>query len=199
MRTVAALYVDPKGHYPSMPGVECWDEKRDARLYAGPHPVVAHPPCGRWCRLAKFVEKRFGYRVGDDGGTFEAALASVRRWGGVLEHPAFSLAWVKYGLTRPPKSGWLRTPEGEYVCCVAQSAYGHECTKLTWILLCGFGPPQAMNWEKPKGKRTIGSYSRRIDGTVDRHDKRRLYDKRVAIHSPPLFAALLVELARNAR
>src|SRR5258708_3804871 len=62
--TVAALYVDPNGVYASLPGVEVWDEARDARLYAGPWPVVAHPPCARWCRLAGFVEARFGYMRG---------------------------------------------------------------------------------------------------------------------------------------
>ncbi len=41
---VAALYVDPKGVYANLPGVEVWDEEPDARLYDGPHPVVVHPP-----------------------------------------------------------------------------------------------------------------------------------------------------------
>jgi hypothetical protein len=30
MRTVAALYIDPRGPYPIMPGVDCWDEARDS-------------------------------------------------------------------------------------------------------------------------------------------------------------------------
>jgi hypothetical protein len=46
--TVAALYVDALGCYPRMAGVDAWDVTRDARLYAGPWPVVAHPPCGSW-------------------------------------------------------------------------------------------------------------------------------------------------------
>lgn len=77
---IAALYIDPRGPYPKMQGVECWDEKRDARLYAGPWPVVAHPPCERWGRWA-------GERLGDDGGCFAAALGAVRTWGGRARAP----------------------------------------------------------------------------------------------------------------
>lgn len=79
---IAALYVQRGGVYYGLPDVDPWDETRDARLYAGPHPVVAHPPCSRWCRLAGLVEARWGHRKGDDGGCFAAALASVRTWGG---------------------------------------------------------------------------------------------------------------------
>lgn len=123
MKRVAALYVDPVGPYASMPEVDLWDEQRDARLYAGPHPVVAHPPCARWCKMAKGVEKKHGYRVGDDGGVFAAALAAVRRWGGVLEHPAWTLAWSAYDLPAPARWGWSKTLAGEWVCEVAQSAF----------------------------------------------------------------------------
>ncbi len=79
---IAALFVDPRGCYFDLEGVELWDEARDARLYAGPHPVVAHPPCSRWCRLAGLVEARWGHKRGDDGGCFASALANVRRVGG---------------------------------------------------------------------------------------------------------------------
>lgn len=52
---VAALYVEgpPRGPYPKLLGPEyCWDEARDARTYAGPWSVIAHPPCGPWGKLA---------------------------------------------------------------------------------------------------------------------------------------------------
>jgi hypothetical protein len=45
---IAALYVETDGAYFGVPGVDPWDEARDARRYAGPHPIVAHPPCQRW-------------------------------------------------------------------------------------------------------------------------------------------------------
>jgi hypothetical protein len=100
--TVAALYVEPKGCYVGVPGVDPWDEARDARKYAGPHPVVAHPPCQRWGRFWHgSTRKPHQYELGADGGCFEAALAAVRKWGGVIEHPAHSKAWDKFGLLKP--------------------------------------------------------------------------------------------------
>lgn len=94
---VAALFVETNGIYFGLPNVEPWDIRRDARAYAGPHPVVAHPPCDRWCQMAPVNQARYGHRVGDDGGCFAAALAAVRRWSGILEHPAVSLAWPAFG------------------------------------------------------------------------------------------------------
>ena len=43
---VAALYVEPDGVYSALPDVDPWPVHRDARAYAGPYPVVAHPPSG---------------------------------------------------------------------------------------------------------------------------------------------------------
>jgi hypothetical protein len=197
VRTVAALYVDPRGPYPSMLGVDCWDEARDARNYAGPHPVVAHPPCGRWCRLAKFCEARHGLRVGDDGGCFRSALDSVMAWGGILEHPAFTLAWRAHGLIAPkPGAGWQRTTGGYWVADVVQAAWGHVATKQTWLLFRGDAPPAGTRWERPKGSMVIGHYTRQADGTIYRRSQDRIHDKR-AIHTPPRFAEFLVEAARG--
>jgi hypothetical protein len=144
-QSIAALFVDPRGCYSGLPGVDLWDEERDARLYAGPHPVVSHPPCSRWCRLAGLVEARWGHRRGDDGGCFASALASVRRWGGVLEHPAYSDAWRAHGLPRPPGSGWRRALCGGYVAHVEQGRYGHRAKKATWLYSYGTTLPR-LRW-----------------------------------------------------
>lgn len=200
VRTVAALYVDASGPYARMPGVELWDESRDARTYPGPHPVVAHPPCARWCKMAKFVESQWGYAVGDDGGLFEHALAMVRRWGGVLEHPAWSLAWPRFDLPEPPARGWGRTfaRPGEWVCEVAQGAYEHDAQKLTWLVLAGALPPNDTNWSKPRGKKTLTRFAQRHPGD---HNNARTHAERVRgdeTHITPLaFAEMLVALARR--
>jgi len=64
---IAALYVETDGCYFGAPGVDPWDEARDARRYAGPHAVVAHPPCQRWGRYATGApNKPNQFRVGED-------------------------------------------------------------------------------------------------------------------------------------
>jgi hypothetical protein len=42
---VAALFVAAGGIYFGRDNVDAWDVTRDARLYAGTNPVLAHPPC----------------------------------------------------------------------------------------------------------------------------------------------------------
>lgn len=144
---IAALYVETNGCYYGLPDVDPWDIVRDARLYEGPHPVVAHPPCDRWCQMAPVNQKRYGHKIGDDGGCFAAALNAVRTWGGVLEHPALTLAWPAFDLPRPSYGGWLRTFCGGWVAHVDQRNYGHRATKGTWLYAFGVDPPP-MHWRK---------------------------------------------------
>lgn len=152
MRTVAALFVDPKGVYAGLPDVEVWDEARDARLYEGPWPVVAHPPCNRFSKLATFRRQRDG----EDGGCFAAALDAVRKWGGVVEHPAHSLAWQLFGLPKPPRIGWSACLGDDGWCCaVDQAWYGHWANKPTWLYAVGVELPQ-LTWGKaPATGKTI--------------------------------------------
>lgn len=150
--TVAALYVAKDGCYYGLDGVDPWDEERDARRYPGPHPVVAHPPCQRWGKMwagQPLWIKRTGERKikGDDGGCFKAALAAVRKWGGVLEHPWGSHAWPHFGLNTPPREGsWINADldgwvpdgvRGGWTCCVEQGRYGHYARKPTLLLAYG--------------------------------------------------------------
>lgn len=160
MRTVAALYVQRKGAYWQQPGIDAWDEARDARLYAGPWPVVAHPPCHLWVNLAFVNFKRWGgehNRPGNDGGCFASALNSVRAWGGVLEHPAFSRAWPAHGLARPNGVGWEKTLDGGWVCEVWQGAYGHPARKRTWLYAVGNRPPE-LDWTRKPGTHQLGFF-----------------------------------------
>jgi len=131
---IAAIFVQPDGCYADLQNVDAWPEHRDARRYAGPLPVVAHPPCQLWGAMAAVNYARWGgehNRPGNDGGCFAAALDSVRRFGGVLEHPAKTRAWAAHELAAPEVIGWQMTIDGGWVCEVWQSAYGHRANKPT--------------------------------------------------------------------
>lgn len=133
---IAALFVDPKGCYAGVPGVDPWGEDRDARTYAGPYPVVCHSPCQRWGRFWHgSTRKPHQFKLGDDKGCFAAALAAVRACGGVLEHPADSQAWAAYGMIKPKRhQGWtLPDSHGGRSCYVEQGHYGHMSRKPTWL------------------------------------------------------------------
>lgn len=186
---VAALFVLPRGCYSNLPFVDPWPEERDATKYNGPHPVVAHPPCARWSRLAGLVEHVYGYKAGDDGGTFLSALRSVCKWGGVLEHPAESAAWPAHDLPRPVHGAWVRTFCGGWVTQVAQSTYGHRAIKMTWLYYVGKTAPPALDWSIGKHTARVSELQNRGGRTVERMGRR----ERLA--TPIRFRDLLLGMA----
>jgi hypothetical protein len=106
--TIAALFVATGGTYFNLEGVDPWDIQRDARLYTGPHPVVAHPPCQLWVNFAALNFKRYGgehNRPGNDNGCFASALASVRAWGGRSRAPG---QFQRVRGARHPIAEWSR-------------------------------------------------------------------------------------------
>lgn len=202
MQYVAALFVEFCGVYFGVEGVIPWSIHTDARLYPGPLPVVAHPPCERWGRYwhggpsAKVRREK-----GDDGGCFAAALAAVRAWGGVLEHPEASAAWDAFGLLRPPKSGgWLRVQDG-WTCCVEQGHYGHRARKATWLYTTHPNPPELKWGPAPKAERLERGYhsaeERRRAREAGEPMVRRINTSREAARTPEPFRDLLIELARG--
>lgn len=189
---VAALYVQPDGCYANLPFVDAWDEARDARLYAGPYPVVAHPPCQRWGKMARVNYARWGgehNRPGNDGGTFRSALIAVRRWCGVLEHPARSYAWDAHYLDAPRGIGWQRTSTG-WVCEVWQSAYGHRANKATWLYYAGERAPFELRWDRPTGSHQVGWTDR-----LGKAANKPTLSKREANATPIEFRDELIKLA----
>ena len=99
-------------------------------------------------------------RPGNDGGCFASALDSVQKFGGVLEHPAKTKAWIAHGLERPTGIGWKQSGLG-WVCEVWQSAYGHRANKATWLYYHGTHAPFDLRWGRPKGTHQIGFYDQR--------------------------------------
>lgn len=205
---VAALFVQTGGCYFGLPDVDPWDEPRDARKYAGPYPVVAHPPCQRWGKFwagQPLHIKRTGERKikGDDNGCFASALASVREFGGVLEHPEGSHAYAAFGLARPSRmGGWIVADDcGGFACCVEQGRYGHYARKPTWVYVNKTKRPE-LDWGKSpvnldpaivarmglKRAQRLGEVGGRGGGT----------DSAPRIGTPIPFRDLLLSIARSA-
>ena len=146
--------------------------------------------------------KRTGVRKkkGDDGGCFAAALAAVRKWGGVLEHPWQSHAWPHFGLNVPPRSGgWVAADMlGGWTCCVEQGRYGHYARKPTMLYAFGVQLPELL-WGHSAAKydpavvarmglkraKRLGEVGARGGGT----------DSTPRIHTPAAFRQLLLGIA----
>ncbi len=200
---VAALYVETDGAYFGVPGVDPWDEPRDARAYRGMHPVVAHPPCQRWGRYWHGApNKPHQFRLGEDGGCFAAALTSARNYGGVIEHPAHSQAWSYFGLKAPAASGgWVQADAfGGWTCHVEQGHFGHLARKGTWLYAVGTDRPE-LRWGPseqrihPVALERYGYVKARRIGMmamVGGKDKTRIRNA-----TPPEFRDLLIGLARS--
>lgn len=193
---IAALFVQTGGAYFGLPGVDPWDQARDARKYKGPHPVVAHPPCSRWCKpLAKVNQTRYGHKIGDDGGCFDSALGDVLTFGGVLEHPANTYAWDAFEIPKPIRGAWANAFDWQadvWVTEVSQSAYGHPARKKTWLLYKGESYPPALDWSDPKGTH-LTSWLQRTSRDAPRLSKKE------AIKTPPAFRDMLLMLARHSQ
>jgi hypothetical protein len=206
--SVAALYVQEDGAYYGLPHVDPWPEARDARLYAGSLPVVAHPPCQRWGKMwagSPSYIARTGIRKkkGDDGGCFAAALAAVRRCGGVLEHPWGSHAWKHFGIAKPPRAGgWIKADDfGGWTCCVEQGQYGHWMRKPTLLYANGTATPE-LRWGITQPKYPQWAIDRyglaRVKRMGEIAFKGGGTDSAPRIHTPTEFRDLLIGIALSA-
>lgn len=92
---------------------DVWDADRDARLWLGKGPIIAHPPCRAWGRFAHVskhepAEKQLALW----------SLEMVRTFGGILEHPVTSRLWDHL---RP----------GDKSLVIDQFWFGHRAQKRT--------------------------------------------------------------------
>lgn len=204
---IAALYVEAGGSYFGLPGVDAWDESHDARHYSGTNPCVAHPPCQRWGKFwagSPLWIKRSGQRKvkGADRGCFAAALAAVRRCGGVLEHPEGSHAWAHFGLNKPPRAGgWvIADDQGGWTCCVEQGRYGHYARKPTWLYAVHCQLPE-LQWGKSPARLDPALIARvglkRAQRLGEVCSKGGGTDSSPRIGTPPEFRNLLISMARS--
>lgn len=178
--------------YKSM-DADVWDADRDAMKWRGGTPVVAHPPCRAWGRLRRFAKPQPGELE-----LARFAVAQVRRYGGVLEHPECSTLWPDQGLPAPGK----RDEYGGWTLPVHQYWWGHRAQKKTLLYIVGCEPCDlpAMPLQLGTSECVIRLDKRRADGTHIRKgdsDWKQPLGPAEREATPPDFAVWLLELARR--
>lgn len=181
---VAVLFARPDSIYKTLPGCDVWDSNRDARTWGGGAPVVAHPPCRLWGRLRHFANIVEGEKE-----LAPWAVDQVRRWGGVLEHPAGSLLWKHVPLHLPSQ-----TPDdyGGWTLSAPQYWWGHKANKATWFYIVGCPPNNLPLIPLKLGDAEYVVQSRKREG------HRPHISKSEREHTPLDLAVWLVEVARRA-
>lgn len=184
---VAVLFARSDSVYKTIPGLDVFDLVRDARTYKGDSPVVAHPPCRAWGRLRAFAKPR-----SDEKMLACFAIDTIRRVGGVLEHPASSSLFETCGLPRP---GSRSDDYGGWSIEVPQKWWGHKAEKNTWLYIVGVAPGDIPDIPLVLGQasHTVGLWSGRV-----RSRARPDLPKAEREATPIAFAHWLVDLAGRA-
>lgn len=185
---IAALFVERGGPYFGRPDVDPWDIERDARMYAGPHPVVAHPPCGPWSELRHLYK-------GDEHDCADFALRAVRRYGGVMEHPLRSTYWRRSGIVEPGNFD----AAGGFTVDVEQVSWGHVARKPTRLYFVGVPLERVVSSIRTGGIPThwvSGSRTNKHGGSVPPGIK--VCSAQQRRRTPPAFADWLIYLSSAA-
>jgi len=188
---IAVLFARSDSHYKAMPECDVWDIDRDARNWPGGMPGVYHPPCRAWGRLRHMAKPRKNERL-----LATWSVRQVRKWGGVLEHPASSLLWPKAGLPAPGK----RDKYGGWTLPIVQQWWGHNAEKKTLLYIVGCEP-----CDIPTIPMILGSASHVVSNGSINHINFGQPGWRPAIshaereHTPPDLARWLVDLASRCK
>jgi hypothetical protein len=185
------LFVRADSIYKTLPGVECYDAARDALTWPGGCPVVAHPPCRTWGSL-----KHLAKAPAHEHALAVWAVAQVRHWGGVLEHPARSTLFRECGCALPDG---LPDDAGGFTLEVDQFHWGHLASKPTclYVVGCDRADVPAMPHRDGEPERLICPYARAKKIRKGDPGWKPSLHHAARERTPPAFAQWLVELARR--
>jgi hypothetical protein len=119
---VPVLFTRKNSIYKTL-GADCYDADRDALSWPGGTHFIAHPPCRAWGRYrhrSKHTELEKSYAL--------TAMEWVRRYGGILEHPASSTLWRHLQPT-------------DTTTVISQFDFGHRAEKMTRLMHNGIDLP----------------------------------------------------------
>lgn len=171
------LFTQKNSIYLSL-GCDCYDVERNALTWTGSEPAIYHPPCRLFSRLRKFStapssEKFLAYW----------SIEKIRRFGGVLEHPAQSTLWMEKNLPVPGKSD-----EFGFSIDIDQYWFGHKAQKRTWLYIVGILPKQLPDYPLVCGNAEF------VLETSARKNKKPTLKKSERSATPEAFANWLIQI-----
>jgi hypothetical protein len=196
---IPVLFAHRKSIYKSFAHADCWDMERNALLWPGGSPCVAHPPCRAWGQLRQFAKPRLGEKE-----LAIWAIDQINKYGGVLEHPSGSSLWPHLSLPRPDdhslayRGFFNKVPR--WTLAVEQSWWGHKASKATWLYIIGCAPHEIpalpAQEDRPAPTHVIDSshaFKKLAAGSIKHLPKSQRE------HTPIAFAAWLLELAKRCK
>lgn len=162
---IPVLFVDKKTNY-SHYNTDLYDIRRNAISIVENCAALYHPPCRTWGRLRQFTKFYPG-----EHWLAVWSIIRIRKFGGVLEHPAGSSLW-KFMCLPLPGAGY--DVFGGFSVKINQSDFGFKCEKNTWLYIVGCKlkdlPAQELNFssithtisssKKNTGKRELSKSKR---------------------------------------
>lgn len=182
-KTISALFVRKDSIYKQL-GVDCWDIERDARLWPGGNPIIAHPPCWAWGKLAHLAKPR-----PDEKELAIWSINQIRKFGGVLEHPRASKLWQEMQL---PVGNQI-DEFGGFSISVNQHWWGHKAEKRTLLYIVGIKPK-----ELPEMPLNFNAVEYVVTSSKKNNGKKEI-SKKAREATPPDFAKWLIELAEKCK
>lgn len=125
---IPVLFVNQSTNYENF-NTDLYDINRNALSIVNDCAAVYHPPCRSWGRLRSFAN----FSPGEHWLAVWSVIR-IRRFGGVLEHPAGSKLWNFMCLPRP---GAGYDSFGGFSVKINQHDFGFECEKNTWLYIVG--------------------------------------------------------------
>ena len=128
---IPVLFTAHNSLYNDIDIFDCYDEKRNALSFNDRVPLIAHPPCRKFSKLrglstAPLSEKKLAF----------FALAKVRQFGGILEHPRSSTLWLNGNF----KLDGSVDDYGGFLRSVNLSWFGFPAEKKTMLYFVGIDP-----------------------------------------------------------
>ncbi len=183
--TVAILFARTDSIYKTIPDCDVYDIERNALNWKGGSTLVAHPPCRAWSRLSAFAKPLPG-----EPELAIWAVDQVRKFGGVLEHPAASKLWPACNLPPPGRCDNY----GAFTLLLPQHWFGHRAEKQTLLYILGIHPSNV-----PPIPFSLTYPTHVVSCSTKKQNRLPEITKPEREHTPIAFARWLVQLASRCK